>query len=150
MMKTYMDIALDDYARVHRNFEAGDSNACLRYCEQFVEKALKHIIDKNLNSDRVAEDKELLSSHRVAQLARRVEEILGVEYSKEDYRVFRNLQSYYYDLSYPSDRYEDVDIEEAKYVVDWLEGFKERICQHQQLQLNSQAEQAKAQAESSE
>ena len=99
------------------------------YCEQFVEKALKHIINININCE--PSDIALIQSHKVVQLAKRVEQILNIHYSREDYNMFRRLQGYYFDLNYPGDRYEDIDKEETDDVIQWLKNFK--IVIEQQL-----------------
>ena len=120
-----MDIVLMDYDRALRALRDDDCNAALRFCQQFAEKAFKHII--SANPEQLAEDRLLLTTHSLVRLARRAEEILGCAYTREDYVHFRQLQSFYFDLNYPGERYEDMGRDETEPVLLWMKGFRAKL-----------------------
>ena len=118
--KTYMDIALEDYETAKDLSKMGRLNPSIRYIQQFVEKSLKHIICQNGDPS----DERLLRTHNLPALAKRVERILSVQYSKEDKNWFSILKSLYFNVSYPGDNYEDVDEERVQDALTWVQTFK--------------------------
>ncbi|MCL1996963.1 MAG: HEPN domain-containing protein [Defluviitaleaceae bacterium] len=105
-------------------------NHCVRMIEQYVEKSLKHIVNENGDP----KDKEILSSHNVTMLAKRVEQILGEKYTQEDNSWFRSLKGYYFDTNYPGKNFVLVDEDEAFLLYDWLEKFRIKIQEQQDRQ----------------
>ena len=117
---TYKDLAWKDleYAEVMKNQKHW--NPCAKFCEQFIEKMLKEIIDLEAHE----EDYPLMHSHNVPKLAKRVETILNHEFSKEDVIWFRRLKDFYFNTNYPGDYYEEVEEEEIIELFLWIEKIK--------------------------
>lgn len=128
--KSYMDIAIEDYETALDLRTLNRLNPCVKYIQQFVGKSLKHIVC--LNGD--PNDERLLGSHNVPVIAKRVEQILAVKYSKEDKQWFSILKGLYFNTSYPGDNYEEVDEERVDDALIWVKGFRVLIGQHQQKQ----------------
>ena len=114
---TYKELALKDleYAKAMKDIKHW--NPCARFCEQYVEKMLKEIIDHHAKE----EDYQLMFSHNVPKLAKRVEEILNQKYAKTDIIWFRRLKDFYFNTNYPGDSYEEIEEEEIKDLFIWLE-----------------------------
>ena len=138
---SYMFIALEDLQDAQDLFNLGRYNKSVKYCQQFIEKAMKEIIYRNTpeSQDQALKDKVLLSSHNLLNLADRVCEILGESYTSTERRYFRDLKNFYFNVSYPGDAYERVDKETAKDCLIFALTFKAKIEQ-QQLVLSKNIE----------
>ncbi|MCL1987500.1 MAG: HEPN domain-containing protein [Firmicutes bacterium] len=126
----YITIALEDLEDAIDFQNRGRWNKCVRYCEQFVEKAFKQVIfaHEETNELLLTKDKKMLYEHKVHKLAKRTEVILNVEYSKEDLRRFRELENYYFNANYPGANYIAVQEETAAEVLNWTKNFAIRLC----------------------
>jgi HEPN domain-containing protein len=99
---------------------------CGRFCQQSVEKRLKHFIEKNGNTN----DLTILHSHNLAKLYTRVCEISGVKTDRAVRGDLYQLTTYYYDTNYPSEDNIELTNEMAEeavkiagYVNDWVDSL---------------------------
>jgi len=70
---------------------------CGRFCQQSVEKRLKHFIELNGTS----EDVYILHTHSLAKLYVRVCALVGAEVNKNIRGDLYQLTTYYFDTNYP-------------------------------------------------
>ena len=124
--KSYGEIAAEDFKTAEYLFDGRLFNPSVKYMQQFVEKCFKEIIVR-LGNPESNEDILLLRTHNINSLAKRVEELLGITFSREDNLHFRSLNGLYFTTTYPGDSYEDVDAETATEALEWCRGFKERM-----------------------
>ncbi|MCL2016266.1 MAG: HEPN domain-containing protein [Defluviitaleaceae bacterium] len=133
----YITIALRDLRSAVVLHKDGLWNNTVISCEQFVEKALKQIVFVNQETDEklFEKDTKLLKSHKVYQLGKRVEQILGVSYSEEELKRFVKLENYYFNANYPGDDYEAIGEKYATETLEWTKTFAPKIQGQIQKQL---------------
>ena len=119
---TYAAIAERDFRNAYLMLRESELNDAARYVSQSVEKNLKHIINEHADNDYYP-----LSTHNLPVIARRVEELLGTKYSREDHAWFRSLKSWYYDTNYPGDNYVELVQEELDELFAWFPLFTEKV-----------------------
>ncbi|MCL2016265.1 MAG: HEPN domain-containing protein [Defluviitaleaceae bacterium] len=152
----YITIAVEDFEEAVNAHSRERWDKTVIWSEQFVEKALKHIIFENgktaeyaLESEEVLDkDKKLLSSHKVHQLGKRVEQILNVSYSEEDFQRFAELERYYFlNENYIVENYISINKQTATELLEWTKLFAPKIQQQIQTQLENLQSSAVATAE---
>ena len=132
-MATYQSIANRDADDAHFMLNANKFNEAVRFCEQSVEKHLKHIINKHAGAD-----ERLLGTRNVPAIAKRVEAILNTSFTKIDHMWFRTLKSWYYDTNYPGDDYIEISREEASDTLEWFDMFVKQVVVLQGKQSTTQ------------
>jgi HEPN domain-containing protein len=106
----YIDFAMSDFEFARVALQSGFYSHCGRLCQQVVEKAFKHIIEKNGDKGDIL----LLREHRVHRLYDRVLSILDVPMDKSLRSDLAVLSDYYFDKNYPGDASEPLSQAEAE------------------------------------
>lgn len=114
-MKSYYDIANNEYSYLLKTYEAADLdyfNPIVVQCQQIIEKLLKHIIQNYcLNKDY----SEILRSHKLLTLYNTI--LSNFPDFILDLPELREIGDFYFDVRYPSVDYTEVTKEVAYNVV---------------------------------
>ena len=123
---TYLEYSNSDIKYARDMFDCGNWDPCGRYCQQSVEKRMKHYIEKNGDRGDIA----LLGAHALVPLYRRVCEIAGAHVDKTVRGDLYELSSYYFDTNYPKKINIELDRDmacEAIRIMDdmnkWIDGL---------------------------
>ena len=117
-------IALEDLQASRELLKLEMCNHSARLCQQYIEKLFKDIIVRLGNDEK---DMFLLSTHNIPKISFRVAELVGVEFSKEDISLFRELTDYYFDTNYPGGNYIRISRAEAQEVYAATIYFTEKL-----------------------
>ena len=92
-----------------------------RFCEQVVEKTMKHLIEQLGN----LEHRGVLGTHNLTKMYDILvqEDIIPKNITDKAYMA--TLKSYYYDVNYPGKDFIELDKEDATYALDFARQFFE-------------------------
>ncbi len=122
MENSYFSIANKDLRVAKIMMDEALYNDALRYCQQFVEKSLKGVIETRGETT----DITLLSVHNVINLFARFCDIIGESVSREDKTWMIKLKSYYFDTNYPGESFMIATKEDVEECYEYVLDFKKR------------------------
>ena len=108
-MKTYKQIAEDDFRSAKVLFEAEMWNFAGQHLQQACEKQLKHYLDEQ---DRL--DIGLARTHNLRKLLREID-----GYDEDFYRTAVIVENYYFDTKYPGEEYSDLTKKDVETAIDF-------------------------------
>ena len=95
-----------------------------RFCEQVVEKTMKHLIEKLDN----LEYRGLLSTHNLTKMYDVLVHENVIEKKVKDKAYMSTLKSYYYDVNYPGKDFIELDYDDAAYALEFATEFLNRYA----------------------
>jgi len=122
----YFEYSKRDFEYAVGNLSLGFYDPCGRFCQQSVEKRMKHYIEQNGD----ASDFGFFTTHNLGRLYDRICQIAGQKNDKAVRGDLSKLTDYYFDTNYPKAMnieltqemaQEAVDI--AAYVNEWIDGL---------------------------
>ncbi|MCL2421569.1 MAG: HEPN domain-containing protein [Defluviitaleaceae bacterium] len=126
---SYRDIAHEDLLAAREMLKVQLYNHAARHCQQYVEKIFKECLSLHGTGE---PDLFLMHSHKLARLAERCGELMGISFSRIEMALFRELTDYYFDTNYPGENY--VKLSESKVisiydeVTQFKEMYEETLC----------------------
>lgn len=96
---SYLEYSNRDMKYAKDMFSLGNYDPCGRFCQQSIEKRLKHYIELRGTTD----DMALLHTHSLAKLYFRVCELEGMSIDKLVRGELYQLTTYYFDTNYPAE-----------------------------------------------
>lgn len=129
----YLDFANKDFKSMETMYQYTEEyDTIVVNCQQYIEKALKHLYELKLN--------ELSKSHKLVFLAKQLDIPEILQYSNE----LRIIQDYYFDKRYPSESYMETTKEECEQAVKVTRAIKviveAEICKHGQKSMKNNSE----------
>ena len=111
---SYLEYSNRDMKYAKDMFSLENYDPCGRFCQQSIEKRMKHYIQLNGTSD----DLVWLNTHSLAKLYARMCELTGQKVNKGIRGELHQLTTYYYDTNYPSEENIELTKEMAKEALD--------------------------------
>jgi len=96
---SYLEYSDRDMKYARDMFSLANYDPCGRFCQQAVEKRMKHYIEHNGTVD----DLSLLHTHALVKLYSRICEIKKIPVNKKTRGDLYQLTSYYFDTNYPAE-----------------------------------------------
>jgi HEPN domain-containing protein len=125
---SYLEFSKDDFKYAQGNFKLGFYNPAGRFCQQSIEKRLKHYIELYGNE----QDNLILMSHKLSILYARVCHLSHNEPNPATTKQLNLLTDYYFDLNYPAEHNYQLTkkmaqeaLEIAEEVNRWVDGLLE-------------------------
>jgi HEPN domain-containing protein len=125
---SYLEYSKRDLKYAHDMFSLGNYDPCGRFCQQSIEKKLKHYIEKN----GTAENMLMLHTHNLVKLYNAVCELSKTKPDRATRGDLYQLTVYYFDTNYPSEENIELTREMAKEAVeiaerinDWVDLLKD-------------------------
>ena len=103
---SYLEYSNRDMKYAHDMFSCKNYDPCGRFCQQSVEKRLKHFIEQHGTVD----DVRLLQLHSLVKLYYKVCEISGCGIDRIIRGELHQLTTYYFDTNYPAE--ENIELTE--------------------------------------
>jgi len=107
---SYLELSNRDYEYASQMYNLDYYNPCGRFCQQSVEKRLKHFINIKGNSS----DLRKFSTHNLRVLYQRVCSLLSQATDRQTELELANLSDYYFDTNYPNDNFLELSKENAQ------------------------------------
>ena len=121
---SYLEYSNRDAVYAKGNFEMGYYDPCGRFCQQSIEKRLKHYIELHGGP----EDLKFLQTHSLGRLYSKVCDLADVPTDLAFRGELSQLTDYYFDTNYPQDINIELDEDMAKdslrvldKAIDWID-----------------------------
>lgn len=114
---TYLELSKRDYKFAKDMMQHNNYNPCGRFCQQSVEKRLKHYIEQNGDG----QDIGLLGTHNLRKIYERVCKLANISVDRAMRTALVELTSYYYDTNYPGESYIELTKEDATFALQLCE-----------------------------
>ena len=111
---SYLEYSNRDMKYANDMYALRNYDPCGRFCQQSVEKRLKHYIEQN----GVSNDVLILHTHSLAKLYARVCELANQPIDKITRGELHQLTTYYFDTNYPSEENVELTEEMASEALD--------------------------------
>jgi len=123
---SYLEYSNRDMKYAKDMYSLGNFDPCGRFCQQSVEKRLKHFIETHGTNA----DLHILHTHSLAKLYVRACDLAKVDVDKNIRGDLYQLTTYYFDTNYPSE--ENIELskemaEEALEITEKINKFVDRI-----------------------
>jgi HEPN domain-containing protein len=105
-------------------FSDGNYNLIARLVEQYVEKLMKHVIERKGSTEHLP----LLSTHNLTKMYDVLVQLQVIKSVQTDRLFMSQLKDYYFDTNYPGDNYRELDKNEAELALEFAKGFGEALC----------------------
>jgi HEPN domain-containing protein len=122
---SYKDIAEKDLKSAEDllEYSEGNYNLIARLAEQYVEKLLKHVIERKGGTEHLP----LLSSHNLTKMYDVLVQLDIIKSVQTDRLFMSQLKDYYFDMNYPGDNYRELGKEEAVLALDFAKAFGQTL-----------------------